>query len=106
MSSSPVEPSPPDVTPLRCLLGASISGALAYGIYLLTQAIAITFATKPLISDNLFVQRIGAAVRTLVLGVASLGTFIFGFVAIGLILLALQLSLQALGKKTSPPTDS
>ncbi len=106
MSPSPADPSPPEVTPLRCLLGATISGALAYGIYLLTKAIAITFATKPILSDNLFVQRIGSAVRTLVLGVASLGTFIFGFVAIGLILLALQLSLQALWKKASPPTDS
>lgn len=82
------------VTPLRCLIGSSISGALAWAIYLLTTAIAISFATKPVTSDNMMVQRISSAVRTLVLGVASLGTFIFGFVALGLILLALQLLWQ------------
>ncbi|BFM40829.1 DUF3082 domain-containing protein [Synechocystis sp. LKSZ1] len=90
------------VTPLRCLLGASISGALAWGLYGLTAAIAVSFATKPILSDNLFVQRIGAAVRTLVLGVASLGTFIFGFVAVGLILLATQLLWQQLFPKAPP----
>ena len=92
----------PPVTPLRCLLGATISGALAWGLYGLTAAIAIRFATKPMVSDNLFVQRIAAAVRTLVLGVASLGTFIFGFVALGLILLATQLLWQQLSAKAPP----
>jgi hypothetical protein len=38
--------------------------------------------------------RIGSAVRTLVFGLASLGTFIFVFVTIGLILLAIQLLLK------------
>ena len=38
--------------------------------------------------------RIGSAVRTLVFGLASLGTFIFAFVTIGLILLAIQLLLK------------
>ena len=99
------EPAPPttdpkkDVTPLRCLLGLSISAALAWGLYSLTSAIAITFATKPILSQNQIVQRIGSAVRTLVLGVASMATFIFGFVAIGLILLAIQLVIQSLVPK-------
>jgi hypothetical protein len=99
------EPAPPttdpkkDVTPLRCLLGSSISAALAWGLYSLTSAIAITFATKPILFQNQIVQRIGSAVRTLVLGVASMATFIFGFVAIGLILLAIQLVIQSLVPK-------
>jgi hypothetical protein len=84
---------------LRCLLGSSISAALAWGLYSLTSAIAITFATKPILSQNQIVQRIGSAVRTLVLGVASMATFIFGFVAIGLILLAIQLVIQSLVPK-------
>jgi hypothetical protein len=75
---------------------------LAWGLYGLTAAIAVSFATKPIISDNLLVQRIAAAVRTLVLGVASLGTFIFGFVAVGLILLATQLLWQQLFPKAPP----
>ena len=102
MTSSP-PPSQPPVTPLRCLVGAVLSGALAWGLSGLTTAIAVSFATKPLLSDNLMVQRIGAAVRTLVLGVAALGTFIFGFVAIGLILLSLQLLFQGKAKEKPLP---
>ncbi len=85
-------PVPP--TPLRCLVGSGISASLAWGLYLLTSAIAVSFASKPMLSDKAIVQRIASAVRTLVLGLASLGTFIFAFVAIGLILLMIQLILQ------------
>ena len=88
-------------TPLRCLVGSGIAGSLAWGLYLLTSSIALTFATKPVMSDKAIVQRIGSAVRTLVLGLASMGTFIFAFVAIGLILLAIQLLFQ----KSPSPTD-
>ena len=49
------------------------------------------------------VQRIGVAVRTLILGMAALGTFIFGFVAIGLILLSLQLLFQGKPKEKPLP---
>ncbi len=87
---------PPPLTPLRCLVGSGISGAFAWGLYGLTTAIAVTFATKPITSDKMFVIKIAAAVRTLVLGMASLGTFIFSFVAIGLVLLAGQLVLKSL----------
>lgn len=86
------EPVPP--TPLRCLVGSGISATLAWGLYLLTSAIAVSFASKPVLSDKAIVQRIASAVRTLVLGLASMGTFIFAFVAIGLILLMVQLILQ------------
>ena len=89
---APKEPIPP--TPLRCLVGSGISASLAWGLYLLTSAIAVSFANKPMLSDKAIVQRIASAVRTLVLGLASLGTFIFAFVAIGLILLMIQLILQ------------
>jgi type III secretory pathway component EscU len=84
------------VTPLRCLIGSVMSGSLAIALYFLTYSIAHTFATKPVTSTNQLVVRISAAVRTLVVGVASLGTFLFGFVALGLILLAIQLSIQTL----------
>ncbi|MGA1623415.1 MAG: DUF3082 domain-containing protein [Synechocystis sp.] len=90
------EPTPTKVppTPLRCFVGSGISGTLAWGLYWLTSSIALTFATKPVLSDKAIVQRIASAVRTLVLGLASLGTFIFAFVAIGLILLGVQLLFQ------------
>ncbi len=82
------------VTPLRCLIGSTISGSLAFGLYSLTLSIVQSFAAKPLTSNNALVLRIGSLVRTLVMGVASLGTFIFSFVAFGLILLAIQLLLK------------
>ncbi|MFN5514232.1 MAG: DUF3082 domain-containing protein [Cyanobacteriota bacterium] len=102
MSAPPEAEPKPTVTPLRCLTGAALSGALAWGLYLLTAAIAVSFATKPLLSSSLIAQRISAAVRTLVLGVASLGTFIFAFVALGLVLLALQLLFQSLRSSKEP----
>ncbi len=86
--------SPKEVTPLRCLIGSTISGSLAVAMYSLTYSIAHTFATKPLTSTKPIVLRIGSLVRTLVVGMASLGTFIFAFVAFGLILLAIQLTLR------------
>jgi uncharacterized membrane protein (DUF373 family) len=89
-----VTPKENKITPLRCLLGSAISGALAFGLYGLTRAIAATFAAKPIASTNQIVINLSSAVRTLVVGVASLGTFIFAFVALGLVLLALQLSIQ------------
>lgn len=84
------------VTPLQCFTGSAISGSLAYLLYLLTSSIAATFAAKPLPSGNPLVTRIAAAVRSLVVSVVSLGTFVFGIVAIGLILLAIQLLIKTL----------
>ena len=89
------------VTPLQCLTGATISGSLAYLLYLLTASITATFATKPLPTTNAFTMRIAAAVRSLVVSVVSLGTFVFGIVALGLFLLAIQVSLQTLRDKFS-----
>jgi hypothetical protein len=86
-------------SPLRCLVGSAISGALGLGLYSLTVAIATSFANKPLVSDKEIVLRLSSLVRTLVVGVASLGTFIFFFVALGLILLALQLAFKDLQQK-------
>ena len=94
MSNSSEKPSPKKPTPANCLMGATISGALGYALYTLTTSIIQTFANKPLTSSNPLVLRIGSLVRTLVMGVASLGTFIFFFVTFGLLLLAIQLLLQ------------
>ena len=94
MTNSSEKPTKKKPTPLNCLMGATISGALGYGLYNLTASIIHSFASKPLTSSNPLVLRIGSLVRTLVMGVASLGTFVFFFVAFGLILLAIQLLFQ------------
>ncbi|BAU06994.1 hypothetical protein NIES592_12805 [Fischerella major NIES-592] len=88
-------------TPLRSLIGAVISGALAFAAYSLMSAIATSFAAKPLHSNNVIVLRISSAVRTLVLGIAALGSGVFAIVAIGLVALAIQLFFQQLAKRES-----
>lgn len=95
---SPVENVAEKVTPLRCLLGAFISGGLTYGMYSLTAAIIGTYGSKPIASKNQLAINIASAVRTLVMGVSTLATFIFAFVTVGLILLAIQLTFQGLRK--------
>lgn len=100
--TSNLESTPP--TPLRCLSGAVISGGMAFALYSLTAAIAQTFATKPIHSDNPAVINIASAVRTLVVGMTALGAGIFGLVAVGLIGLAIQISVQKL-LKSVPPSD-
>jgi hypothetical protein len=87
------------VTPWRCLVGAVISGSLGTGLYFLLAAIAQTYATKPVTSTNPLVVNISVAVRTLVVGIVALGTGLLGMVTVGLILLAIQLSIQTLKQR-------
>ena len=101
--SSNSQPTPP--TPLRCLSGAVISGGIGIALYSLTAAIASSFASKPIHSNNPAVINIASAVRTLVVGIVALGTGIFGVVTLGLVALALQLLLQQLTKRSNPPSD-
>ncbi|MGF1487920.1 MAG: DUF3082 domain-containing protein [Prochloraceae cyanobacterium] len=99
MSNYPSNTEAKKPTPLRCLVGASISGSLGYALYLLTTSIAISFATKPIQSNNPFVINLSAAVRTLVVGVSTLATCLFAITTLGLILLAIQLVVQSFNKQ-------
>lgn len=83
-------------TPLRCFTGSTISGGLAYVLYLLTRSIMAAFAAKPLPLTNTLAARIGAAVRTLVVGLSTLATAIFAIAAIGLLALGIQLLFKQL----------
>lgn len=93
-------------SPLRCLIGSLIAGGLAYGLYLLTSAIAQSFAAKPISSTNPTVVNIGIAVRTLVVGVSTLATFVCGLVAFGLFALAIQILIQKLIKRLNTPSNT
>lgn len=93
-------------TPLRCLISALMAGGLATGCYFLTAAIAQNFASKPLPSANVTAMNIAIAVRTLVVGVASLATFVFGFVAVGLVAFAIQVSIKKLKNSQSSLTNT
>lgn len=103
MDKQPESPSTVQPKISRCFSGSAISSALAYCCYLLTTSIGQSFANKPLHSDNPIVIRIGGAVRTLMLGVSSLATFVFTFVAVGLIALGIQLLIQRFTTQPSPP---
>lgn len=105
---TPTQNTQPDTkppSPLRCLSGALIAGGLAIALYSLTVSIAQTFAAKPIHSDNPIVVNIGTAVRTLVVGVSTLATCLFGLVAIGLVALAVQVFFQ-LAQRPTPPSNS
>ncbi|MBD1862308.1 MULTISPECIES: DUF3082 domain-containing protein [Trichocoleus] len=90
--------------PFRCLSGALISGSLAFAGYKLTMSIATTFAAKPIHSDNATVLNIASAVRTLVVGVVALGAGVFGFAALGLLALGVQVAIQRFSQP-HPPAD-
>ena len=85
--------------PVRCLSGSLIAGGLALPLYFLTTSISQNFASKPIHSHNPLVVNIGAAVRSLVLGMSTLATAVFGFVAIGLLALAVQVLIQQITEK-------
>jgi Protein of unknown function (DUF3082) len=78
-------------TPLRCLIGAMISGPIATALYFLTTSIAQTFANKPLPTGNATSINIAIAVRTLVVGMSTLATAIFAIATLGLVALGIQL---------------
>ena len=86
-------------TPLRCIIGATMSGGLGFLAYKLMVSIATTFANKPVTSDNPMVVNLSSAVRTLVVGVVALGAGIFGIVGVGLLALAVQLTIKQLTSK-------
>ncbi|MBF2063043.1 MAG: DUF3082 domain-containing protein [Calothrix sp. C42_A2020_038] len=90
-------------TPTKCLIGAILASVMAYGSYNLTSAIAITFANKPVHTTNQIIASISSVVRSLVVGVVSLGMWVFGIVAIGLFALGVQLLVQNF-KQQSPDT--
>ncbi|MEG4326863.1 DUF3082 domain-containing protein [Microcoleus sp. herbarium5] len=88
---------PPTI--LRCVMGSLIAGGFAAALYALTLSIVQTFANSPIHSDNVTAINIGAAVRTLVMGIVALGAGVFAFASLGLMLLAVQLLIQKLLKK-------
>lgn len=99
--------SPTTVPPTiwRCFSGSAVASAIGYCCYLLTSSISQTFANKPIHSDNPAVITIGGAVRTLVVGVSTLATFVFAFAALGLLALGIQLFIQRFTSQPSPPNN-
>ena len=85
------------ITPMRCFTGGAISGVLVWGSYLLTKSIVFTYATTPIKFNNPIAVNIASTVRTLIMGITTLATFIFLMVTIGLLALGVKLIIE--GKK-------
>ncbi|BAQ64059.1 DUF3082 domain-containing protein [Geminocystis sp. NIES-3709] len=79
------------ITPIRCFTGASISGALAIAAYLLTKSVILTYTTMPIKFNNQMAASIASSVRTLIMGVTTMATFLFLMVTVGLIGLGIKL---------------
>jgi len=94
------------LTSQRCVIGSIIAGVMAFGMYKMTHAIALSFAAHKVQSDNLIVQRISAAVRTLVIGMTTLGMAVSGIAALGLFALSIQLILQKNNQSSTPPPSN
>lgn len=88
-------------SPWQCFGGSGVAASITVVLYKMTSAIALSFASKVIHTDNVTTQRISAAVRTLVVGLSALGTGIFGLAALGLLGLGIQLLLSR--TSSAPP---
>lgn len=82
------------ITPLRCFTGGSISGGLAIASYLLTKSVILTYSTMPIKFNNPMAIRIAATVRTLIMGITTMATFVFLMVTVGLVALGIKLIIE------------
>lgn len=97
----PVESAKSKITLLNCAIASTLSGGLAIALYFLMTSIVQTYASKPVTSTNPVVVNLTVAVRTIVIGMAALGTGVFGLVAVGLFLLGIQVTIQNIKKRFS-----
>lgn len=84
------------ITPMRCFTGGSISGGLAVAAYLLTKSVILTYSTMPIKFNNPMAIRIAATVRTLIMGITTMATFVFLMVTVGLVALGIKLIIENL----------
>lgn len=95
-NSQPTKIQQTEPTVFNSMSGAAISGVIAFGLYFLTSSIAQSFASKPLASTNPIAMNISVAVRTLVVGLSTLATAIFGVIAVGLVGIAISVTIKQL----------
>ncbi len=94
------EPLDKPITPTRCFTGGTISGLLAVAAYLLTKSVIQTYTNMPINFNNPMAVRIASTVRTLIMGITTMATFVFVMVTVGLVALGIQLIIK--NQKTTP----
>lgn len=82
------------ITPFRCFTGGSISGGLAVAAYLLTKSVVLTYVNMPIKFNNQIAANIASTVRTLIMGLTTMATFLFLMVTIGLFALGIKLFIE------------
>jgi hypothetical protein len=95
-ASPVVSAAKPPPTVFECLSGSAIAAVITGLAYLLTSNTIRNFAAKPFSSTNYVAVNIASAVRTLVMGMFSMGTVIFGIAALGLFALGIQTLIRGL----------
>lgn len=89
--------------PLQSLSAALMSGGFAIALYFLTSSIAQTFANKPIASNNQTAIQISVAVRTLVVGLATLATAVFSIIGLGLVIVTVYVLIQQFKNTSDSP---
>ncbi|MDX2100281.1 MAG: DUF3082 domain-containing protein [Leptolyngbyaceae cyanobacterium bins.59] len=97
---TPTPESKPATSPLRCFGGSLVAGGIAVLFYFLTKSIALAFALRPISFDNRITYNIAVAFRTLIVGMSTMGTGVFGLAAVGLMGLGIQLVIQKFTAKS------
>ncbi|MFM6188835.1 MAG: DUF3082 domain-containing protein [Planktothrix sp.] len=90
----------------RCTTNGLMYGGVAFVFYKLTFIISEKFANKPIQSDNFTVIQMSSTVRTVVVGLLTMGTILFSFLALGLMILAIYVAIQRLIKPKVPSSNS
>lgn len=94
---------PPSI--LSCITGSIVAAIMAIASYFINSSIAQYFVDRPIHSSNYLVVNITSAVRTLIIGISTLATGVFSLIALGLLALAIQVTIQQL-KQQTPSTKN
>jgi hypothetical protein len=90
LSAGTETPSGPRKGPLSFLSGALTAGLLSWLCLGLSRRMALYYALHPPHYASAVAQSIATALKTLLVGMAFLATFSFGFIALGLTLAFLR----------------
>ncbi|MGA9380977.1 MAG: DUF3082 domain-containing protein [Phormidium sp.] len=102
-STTETNTNPPSI--LRCIIGSIVAATMAIASYFINSSIAQYFVDRPVHSSNYLVVNITSAVRTLIIGISTLATGVFSLIALGLLALAIQVTIQQL-KQETPSTKN
>ena len=92
--------------PLSFLSGALTAGLLAWLCLGLSRRMALYYALHPPSYSSAIAQSIATALKTLIVGMAFLATFSFGFIALGLTMVFVRSLLPGSSQPADPSRES